>query len=142
MIIGEKINSQTIASLIPHSGSMCLIEQVGSWDNESIICRSSTHRNLDNPLRMNNQLSAIHLLEYGAQAIAIHGGLLTKTTQPGFLAAIRNAVFYCERIDTLDSEIIIHAKAEVNTEKGAIYNFGITASDLILVEAYATVINV
>src|SRR5205814_1511307 len=40
-----------IRSLIPHSGSMCLLERVLEWDDRSIVCASNTHRDPINPLR-------------------------------------------------------------------------------------------
>ena len=140
MISGKKKNKQEIEAIIPHSGKMCLIEHVDWWDIDNISCSTNSHRDAQNPLCLNGELSAIHLLEYGAQAIAIHGGLLSKTKIPGFLAAIRNAKLHIARIDTLDGEIIINAKAEMKTENGAVYTFLISAADKILVEARATVI--
>jgi len=141
MTTGKSKNKQDIETIIPHSGKMCLIEQVDWWDIDNIACRTNSHRDTQNPLRLNGELSAIHLLEYGAQAIAIHGGLLSKAKIPGFLAAIRNTKLHIARIDTLNSEIIINAKAEIKTEKGAVYEFVILADDKLLVEARATVIN-
>jgi len=140
MTSGKNKNKQDIEAIIPHSGKMCLIEQVDVWDIDNIVCRTNSHRDLQNPLRLNGELSSMHLLEYGAQAIAIHGGLLSKTKIPGFLAAIRNAKLHIARIDTLDCEIIINAKAEMKTENGAVYTFLISAADQTLVEARATVV--
>jgi predicted hotdog family 3-hydroxylacyl-ACP dehydratase len=141
MTTGKNKNKQEIEAIIPHSGKMCLIEQVDWWDIDNITCRTNSHRDLQNPLRLNGELSAIHLLEYGAQAIAIHGGLLTNAKIPGFLAAIRNTKLHIARIDTLDCEITINAKAEIKTENGAVYEFSISAADEVLIEARATVIN-
>jgi predicted hotdog family 3-hydroxylacyl-ACP dehydratase len=141
MTTGKKINKAEIETLIPHQGIMCLIDQVDSWGQETLICRSHSHLNPENPLRMNDQLSSIHLLEYGAQSIAIHGGLLRKAKRPGFLAAIRHAEFFIDRIDNLDAEIIINTKAEVKTDTGAVYEFVITADSQTLLTSRATVIN-
>jgi predicted hotdog family 3-hydroxylacyl-ACP dehydratase len=141
MISGKKKNKQEIEAIIPHSGKMCLIEQVDWWDIDNISCSTNSHRDAQNPLRLNDELSAIHLLEYGAQAVAIHGGLLSKIKIPGFLAAIRNTKLHIARIDTFDCEIVIKAKAEIKTENGAVYEFVIFAAGEILIEARATVIN-
>lgn len=141
MTTGKSKNKQEIEAIIPHSGKMCLIELVDLWDIDKIVCRTNSHRDAQNPLRINGELSAINLLEYGAQAIAIHGGLLSKTKIHGFLAAIRNAKLHVTRIDTLNCEIIIKAKAEIKTENGAVYEFVILAAEEILIEARATVIN-
>src|SRR4029453_19855 len=67
------INKAEIRTLIPHSGLMCLLDEVVQWDDQSIACISNTHRDPANPLRRHGRLSAIHAFEYGAQAAAIHG---------------------------------------------------------------------
>ena len=70
------ITKTDIEAIIPHAGDMCLLEQVISFSNEEIICRTQSHLNADNPLKTNGRLSKMHLIEYGAQAIALHVGLL------------------------------------------------------------------
>ena len=62
------ISGQALVALIPHGGSMCLLEAVDSWDETRVTCRSATHRRPDHPLRRDGHLSAVHLLEYAAQA--------------------------------------------------------------------------
>ncbi len=131
-----------IEKLIPHSGAMCLIDRVDDWDEDSIRCTSISHQDPNNPLRLDNELSSIHLLEYGAQAMAIHGGLLTKTASPGVLAAVRDVNICIEKLDHVEDEIITIANVELNTETGAIYRFTITDTDSnTLLNARATVIN-
>ena len=73
--MNTSIDKPEIRTLIPHAGTMCLLDNVIDWDDESIVCVTNTHRDANNPLRRHNQLSAVHALEYGAQAAAIHGGL-------------------------------------------------------------------
>ena len=130
-----------IEKLIPHSGTMCLINRVDSWNEHTIHCASTSHQDPNNPLRLDDELSSIHLLEYGAQAMALHGGLLTKTASPGVLAAVRDVSIYIDKLDYIDDEIITMAKVEINTATGAIYRFTITDSAAnTLLSARATVI--
>ena len=141
MIIGKMINKAEIATLIPHSGNMVLIDEVSSWNETEIFCHSNTHRNLDNPLRANQQLSALNLIEYGAQAVAIHGGLL-DSSKAGFLAAIRNAQLSIQRIDQLNSELMIHATATIQTDSGVIYQLHLSDKrQQTLLTAQATIIH-
>jgi predicted hotdog family 3-hydroxylacyl-ACP dehydratase len=49
--------SPDIKSLIPHAGSMCLLDGVAMFDDARIVCHASSHRDPANPLRHNNQLS-------------------------------------------------------------------------------------
>src|SRR5258708_29373344 len=87
------VDKSEIRTLIPHSGTMCVLDGVVQWDDNSIVCVTNTHRVLDNPLRREGRLSAVHALEYGAQAAAVHGGLRARasgtTAPPCYLAALR-----------------------------------------------------
>ena len=142
MISTVKLNRDQIEELIPHGGNMCLIDIVEYWDSNSIRCTSNTHRNQDNPLRLNDKLSSLHLLEYGAQTMCIHGGLLTKSTSAGFLAAVRNVELLIDNLENIHSEIIIDAHAQFKAESGVIYEFTITdVQENLLLKARATVIN-
>jgi len=91
---GITINKAEIRTLIPHSGLMCLLDEVTQWDDQSIVCITNTHRDPVNPLRRKGRLSAVHAFEYGAQAAAVHGGLRARsvhtTAAPGYLAALRD----------------------------------------------------
>src|SRR5438094_8372580 len=97
------ISKAEIRTLIPHSGLMCLLDEVVQWDDRSIACVSSTHRDPANPLRRAGRLSAVHAFEYGAQAAAIHGGLRARsagtTAAPGYLAALRDGRLQVARLD-------------------------------------------
>ena len=64
-----------IRELVPQAGAMCLLERIVSADADSVICSTSTHRSPGTPLRRAGRLAALHLAEYGAQAMAVHGGL-------------------------------------------------------------------
>src|SRR6059058_4056572 len=103
-----------IRMLIPHSGLMCLLDEVTQWDDRSIVSISNTHRDPANPLRRYGRLSAVHAFEYGAQAAAIHGGLRARaagTIAPArYLAALRDAHLYVDRLDDLASPLEIRAQ--------------------------------
>jgi len=67
-----------VASLVPHAGRMCLLQRVLDWDESTVRLATATHRDPANPLRSDGRLRAIHLCEYGAQAMAVHGGLRAR----------------------------------------------------------------
>ncbi|WP_363799930.1 phosphotransferase [Lysobacter firmicutimachus] len=96
---------EAIAALIPHQGSMCLWEEVAEWDEASILLLSHGHRDPAHPLRRDGRLHAVHLCEYGAQAMAVHGGLLAAraggAAKPGVLVALRGVRLHRARIDDL-----------------------------------------
>src|SRR5881296_2738837 len=97
------INKAEIRTLIPHSGLMCLLDEVTQWDDRSIVSITNTHRDPANPLRRQGLLSAVHAFEYGAQAAAVHGGLRARAAgmiaPPGYLAALRDGRLHVTRLD-------------------------------------------
>lgn len=114
-----------IGALVPHAGAMCLLERVVIADERRIVCATHSHRAPANPLRLGGQLSALHLAEYGAQAMAVHGGLMARVRAPrsGVLASIRKLRLFVPRLDDIDEELLIHAQRELSEGAGAIYEF-------------------
>jgi predicted hotdog family 3-hydroxylacyl-ACP dehydratase len=110
----ELLDRDLILSLIPHQGSMCLHDEVLDWDAERLRLRSAGHRSPAHPLRSCDRLHAVHLCEYGAQAMAVHGGLLARASgqvaAPGLLVSLRQVVLHCARIDLLQDDLITHAE--------------------------------
>jgi len=147
MTIGNVMTTKALdktqfAHLIPHTGSMSLIDRVESWTDKQINCITKSHLTKDNPLRLNNSLSAMNLIEYGAQSMAIHGGLLSGHCSPGYLAAVRGVHFYIDSLDTIKGALHIVAKAELKIDNGAVYAFSIVDNQQnLLLDARATVIH-
>ena len=83
-----------IRDLLPHAGLMCLLEEVVDWDDAQVLLATRTHLRADNPLRRAGRLDMLHLCEYGAQAMAVHGGLLAhregRRAAPGLLVSLRD----------------------------------------------------
>lgn len=121
------IRKDELATLIPHAGLMCLNENVLQWDQKSVLCSSQSHLRNDNPLRKNNKLSVVHAIEYCAQAMAVHGGLLAREQgemiAPGYLAALRNVEFRCEYLDDIQHDLIIAATQLMAQAGNLIYEF-------------------
>jgi len=141
-IMTKVLNKTQFSHLIPHTGSMSLIDHVKSWTDKQISCTTKSHLAKDNPLRLNNSLSAMNLIEYGAQSMAIHGGLLSGHCSPGYLAAIRGAHFYIDSLDTIKGVLHIEARVELKIDNGAVYAFSIyDAQQNLLLDARATVIH-
>jgi predicted hotdog family 3-hydroxylacyl-ACP dehydratase len=138
------INKSEIRTLIPHSGLMCLLDGVVEWNDRSIVCISNTHRDLANPLRRNGQLSALHAFEYGAQAVAVHGGLRARsagtTAPPGYLAALRDAHLHVTRLDDLASPLQIYADRLFGDTANAVYECRVLAGDVVLANGRVTII--
>lgn len=137
------VDRSEILQLIPHQGAMCLWDQVNDWDEDNIRLRAGNHRDATHPLRHRQRLHAVHLCEYGAQAMAVHGGLRAHAAggiaSPGLLVALRGVQLHCERIDTLPGLLECHAQALVQGAGGWQYSFRIEHAGVLLAEGRAAV---
>ena len=130
--------------LIPHKGAMCLLDTVIDWNAERIHARSDSHRRSDNPLRSDGQLRAVHLCEYGAQAMAVHGGLVARAAgqvaSPGFLVSLRAVELFVARIDDLTGSLDVHAEKLLGDDSGWQYAFRIEHAGAVLARGRAAVL--
>ena len=144
MAYDGSIDKADIRTLIPHSGLMCLLESVTRWDDRSIVCMTNTHRDPANPLCRAGRLSALHALEYGAQAAAVHGGLRARsagaTAPPGDLAALRNARLHAIFLDDIDRPLEIVASCLFGESANTVYECRISAGDILIAEGRITII--
>jgi predicted hotdog family 3-hydroxylacyl-ACP dehydratase len=133
-----------IRTLIPHSGLMCLLDEVVQWDDRSIACVSNTHRDPANPLRRHGRLSAVHAFEYGAQAAAIHGGLQARamgTNAPrGYLAALRDGRLHVTRLDYIHLPLRICATRLFGDGANTVYEFSISAATVLVAQGRVTIV--
>src|SRR4030095_6934785 len=141
---GIQINKAEIRTLVPHSGTMCLLDSVTEWDDRSIVCASNTHRDPANPLRRGGRLSAVHAFEYAAQAAAVHGGLRARsvgvTAPPGYLAALRDARLCVMHLDDLASPLQIRAHRLFGEAANTVYECQVSAGDVLLGEGRSTIL--
>ncbi|HEV2682091.1 MAG TPA: phosphotransferase [Rhodanobacter sp.] len=134
------------APLIPHAGTMCLLDVVQAWDQHTIHATSESHTRTDNPLRSLQGLHAVHLAEYGAQAMAVHGGLLARArgsaeVRPGRLVSLRDVQLFEEYIDRLDGHLDVHAECLYAGDDGAQYAFRVEHRGRLLASGRAAVIH-
>jgi predicted hotdog family 3-hydroxylacyl-ACP dehydratase len=122
--IASMLDKSQLGALIPHAGSMCLLDAVEDWTGDGIRCSSYTHRDPANPLRSDGVLAALHLVEYAAQAMAAHGALLAQGgPQTGMLGALRDVRLYANRLDDLPAALIVNATRRLARSDGLIYDF-------------------
>lgn len=137
------LTKEDICNLIPHTGSMCLLDKVTDWDNKSITCIASSHRDISNPLRNNSGLPMTALIEYGAQAMAVHGCLVAAeqgvVMAEGYLAALRDAEFTQGLLSVVGTSIEIYAERLFIDKGNMIYHMRATSSGKPLASARATV---
>lgn len=133
-----------LSTLIPHQGGMCLLERLVEWDDRGIVLETDTHRSLSNPLRVNGRLRAIHLCEYGAQAMAVHGALKSQAAgeraAPGMLVSLRSVNFTRDYIEGLPDSLRVQALCLQAGESSLQYSFRITHAGELLAEGRAAVV--
>ncbi len=145
MTAPQTLDRAGIAQRIPHSGSMCLLERLESWDADVIRCSTTTHRLADNPLRTAGGLLAPNAIEYAAQAMALHGGLLAaegSTPSAGFLASARNVRMTVARLDDIEGALQVQARRLSGDERQILfYEFAVKTEDgRMLAEGRAVVV--
>jgi len=77
-------------------------------------------------LRNDAGLHAIHLAEYGAQAMAVHGALLEEArAREGRLVSLRDVRLVVECVDLSRGRLDVHAERIFSDSSGAQYAFWI-----------------
>jgi len=119
------LTKSDIARLIPQQGTMSLLERVVAWNEQGLTAVARSQTENSNPLRAENELPALTLCEYGAQAMAIHGALLAGGDQPtmGMLVSLRTVRFFRNQIHDLAGEITIIVDCIQRESAGAHYEF-------------------
>ena len=137
-----------IAELIPHSGPMCLLASLVSWDAQQIVCLADNHRDEQHPLRSRSGLLATALIEYAAQAMALHGALVGRATgqevSPGYLASVRATQFNVLTLHDLPRNepdaLRIAATRRAGDERQILYAFTAHHGGRLLAEGRAAVV--
>ena len=139
----ESLDRAAILALVPHQGAMCLWDEVRDWDARTIRVVAHNHRDPAHPLRSDGRLRAIHLCEYGAQAMAVHGGLRSaergQPSLPGVLVSLRDVELHVEDIQDLPGALECHAEVLSDGDAGWQYAFRITHAGDLLAEGRAAV---
>jgi predicted hotdog family 3-hydroxylacyl-ACP dehydratase len=96
----KTVTLERLYERLPYGVGMRLIDELVFWDASTIRCRSNNHRNPDNPLRCNNSLPSLCMLEYAAQSLALHGLLqMTSDNFGGEAMVATSSRLECDDID-------------------------------------------
>jgi len=138
-----EISSLNMAELIPHQDAMCLLDGIEHWDDHHIVCRATSHRRRDNPLRDGSGLRAVCALEYGAQAIAAHAALLGRPgghgAEAGALVAVRDLITTLSHLDEIAGVLTVRADIVLVHEQGLIYDVTVSGAGRILLSGRLSV---
>lgn len=133
-----------IRALVPHAGTMCLLEKVVDWNEDAATVVTRTHQAAWNPLRRNGGLSAICLCEYGAQAMAAHGALVARASgkpfAPGLLVALREVELFVASAEQLPGELRVEVERLAGGAGGLQYRFRVSHAGTVVALGRAAVI--
>lgn len=136
--------SVEIRELVPHAGSMCLLEEVVAWDGRGATVVTRSHASPANPLRREGRLTAICLCEYGAQAMAVHGALVARASGqvlvPGFLVSLRDVELAVTSVESLPGELRVEVERLAGGAGGLQYRFRVSHAGEELARGRAAVI--
>lgn len=123
---------------------MCLLERIVTRDERGMTLATRTHAASTNPLRQSGRLRAIHLCEYGAQAMAVHGGLAAREAggvlAPGLLVSLREVVLSADYVESLEGELLVEVERLEAGAAGLQYAFRVTHQGAELARGRAAVI--
>lgn len=129
------MDQRSIADLIPHGPGMCMLDELVSWDSDSIECVSRSHQRSDNPLLHHGVLHCACLLEYCAQAAALHGALLQDgegAAGLAYLGVVKNLELSSDHVDSAAEPLAIAARCVVSNSGGSIYLVEASSSQQLL----------
>lgn len=143
----SSLSHEDIVRRIPHQGRMCLLERVTSWDVERISCEATSHLDADNPLRAHGQLGAACGIEYAAQAMAVHGALVSELQaasaggppKAGYLVSVRGVDMHVARLDDLGMPLTLRAERSSGNAASILYGFTVHAGAALLLSGRAVV---
>jgi predicted hotdog family 3-hydroxylacyl-ACP dehydratase len=137
-----------LVGLRPQSGRMVMIDRVDQWDQDSIVCTSTRHLDPTNPLRGRGGLAAVCGLEFGAQAMAIHGSLValrsaarsTAAPRSGMIIAANQLAWSSPLLDDAGALLTIRAWRLFGSDSQIVYGFALDGRVAGLVTGRASVI--
>jgi len=135
----QKLNHLDIEQRLPHSGKMCLLNEVIQSDETSLIAQAISHLDIDNPLRINDTINTINGIEYAAQAMAVHGSLLSDKPQAGYIASVRNIEIKIPTLPEQKQPLVIAVEQLMSNENGFTYQFDISCEQQSLISGKITV---
>jgi predicted hotdog family 3-hydroxylacyl-ACP dehydratase len=137
-----RLSKEELGRLLPHGGSMRLLDAVDAWDEKTIRCTAVTHRDRANPLRHHDILHAIAGLEYAAQAMGAHVALINPDRpdgQLGYLGGIRDLVLDVERLDDITPPLTVDATRMLDGKNSYMYHFVLTVEGRSIMAGRASI---
>ncbi|HVP09694.1 MAG TPA: 3-hydroxylacyl-ACP dehydratase [Phycisphaerae bacterium] len=137
------LTKDELASLLPHAGAMRLLDCVETWDASTIRCGAVSHRDPANPLRRGAMLDVVSGLDYAAQAMGVHVGLLDGRLSAGgsigYVGGLRDVTFGTDRLDNCPGELTIDATRLFADHRSFMYRFAVSCRDQTVLTGRASI---
>jgi predicted hotdog family 3-hydroxylacyl-ACP dehydratase len=138
-----ELTKDELSRFLPHEAAMRLIDRVESWDDARIRCHTRSHHDPGNPLRHGARLEAVTGLEYAAQAMGVHVGLLNRTQSTerliGYVGGLRDVVLSVDRLDECPAELTIDATRLFEGDNSFMYQFSISSGGRDVITGRASI---
>lgn len=120
------IDRAGIERLVPHAGTMVLLDTVMHWNTTHIVC-SAAAPDPSHPLARDGVVPSVIAVEYAAQAAAVHGALLDgrAAPTPGVLAKLTQVKLHTAHMPTNCGLLAVNAELIRRGAAGCVYNFEI-----------------
>lgn len=119
-----------IAARIPHGAPLCMLDGVERCTEDAIVCISRQLPHAEHPLDATSELTGLILIEYAAQAAALHAALVANSeglsasgaaaARPAYIGAVKDVELHAAISDN-QAPLQIHANCELASAAGAIY---------------------
>ena len=139
-MIAAPLDRTWLLANLPHQGAMSLLDGIVEWDDSCVRAVARNQRAFDHPLRRGGELPSVCGIEYGAQAAAAHGALVSRTPSgAGVLASVRNVVMHAHRLDDVPGDLDVLAERLGGDDSGVLYRFEVASAGRVLVEGRVAV---
>lgn len=130
-----------VDELLPHAGNSRLIRRIIGWDERRIECEGRPPADPDHPLRCNGRVEAVAAVEYGAQAMAIHGTLGAGGERPrlGFLVSVHDLTLVLEHLDDIEAPLRVNAECVLTMGERVSYEFTVSSGSAPIASGRANV---
>ena len=120
------LDRTALAGLLPHSGSMVLIDNVVAWSEKKLVCETRRHLDASFPLKEYDVVPASAGIELAAQAMAIHVALVRDDgPKQGLLTHVKNICFGNSSLNDASDLLTIEVRADRIGIRGCSYSFEI-----------------
>ncbi|WP_051083990.1 hypothetical protein [Gilvimarinus chinensis] len=132
---------QGLDHLLPHKPPMVLLDSIIAHDATKILCRTKSHLDTANPLRIDGFLSVYCGVEYAAQAMAAHARLYSEAKgapRQGVVAVASKLTPHCEKLDAYPDDLLVKLHLLARNDSSSMCEFELSAQQMILLTGQLT----